>query len=608
MEAEPRDDDEKEEKVALSAENLFAEKDEALKLIGIITSSSATIDDKDTALAGIRKIFDNYLECPTLLDRYVGVMVTKLMQAARETIMKCCSRGETTGKDDDIDESSTVSFDSCAHPLSAIYALSKVRGRKNVQKFLSHEVEDVEPILRALERVSKKTEEECQEKNPKNREENVFSSNTSDGPQRWESVYVLWNWLGTISLVPFDCSVLLTDSSSIILSLIDLGKMHLSESGPTREAAASCLAAWLVKPDLEIVETPKFVQWSHEILQSSVHGQTRKVDIFLLLGVMQTLVTILKVSTSPREEIMSCMSPLWESCILLAESKVCDSNILLRKLMIKWWSRMGCVYLPPRIASWRYQRGRRSLLENLQRQYDSTAYAATKAHESSSQLSSNAKVSQLAQHDENLLLHVPDHVEDSMGYIIEALSDPSTVVRWSAAKGVGRLSERLPSICADDVLDAVLELFTDPGADRAWHGACLALAELARRGLLLPNRLAEVVPMVARAIQYDLKRGQTSVGAHVRDAACYTYWSFARAYAPSVLKPHVSTLSESIILTCLFDREVNCRRAASASFQECVGRQGADVSSLASHYFVLCEHSLTWDMPFRRTFFTELRF
>lgn len=71
-----------------------------------------------------------------------------------------------------------------------------------------------------------------------------------------------------------------------------------------------------------------------------------------------------------------------------------------------------------------------------------------------------------------------------------------------------------------------------------------------------------------------MNKGTHSVGSNVRDAACYVVWSFARAYPPHIMKPYVHTLSTQLIVESLFDREVNCRRAASATFQECVGRQG----------------------------------
>ena len=64
------------------------------------------------------------------------------------------------------------------------------------------------------------------------------------------------------------------------------------------------------------------------------------------------------------------------------------------------------------------------------------------------------------------------------------------------------------------------------------------------------------------------------MGSHIRDAACYVCWAFARAYNPEVLKPYVADIANNLLIVTVFDREVNCRRAASAAFQEHVGRQG----------------------------------
>jgi hypothetical protein len=39
---------------------------------------------------------------------------------------------------------------------------------------------------------------------------------------------------------------------------------------------------------------------------------------------------------------------------------------------------------------------------------------------------------------------------------------------------------------------------SDRETDSGWHGACLSLAELGRRGLLLPHRLSQVSPFSLR--------------------------------------------------------------------------------------------------------------
>ncbi len=120
----------------------------------------------------------------------------------------------------------------------------------------------------------------------------------------------------------------------------------------------------------------------------------------------------------------------------------------------------------------------------------------------------------------------------------------------------------------------VLDLLSPVENAEAWHGGCLCLAELARRGLLLPKRLPDVVEKMEKAMLYDKFQGTSSKGDQVRDAACYVAWAFARAYDPRVMEPYVSRLAKSLLIMAVYDREIHCRRAACAAFQENVGRQG----------------------------------
>ncbi|KAJ1534009.1 hypothetical protein HK096_004470, partial [Nowakowskiella sp. JEL0078] len=196
--------------------------------------------------------------------------------------------------------------------------------------------------------------------------------------------------------------------------------------------------------------------------------------------------------------------------------------------------------------------------------------------------------------------------------MLNGLRDRDTIVRWSSAKGLGRLAERLPKDLAQDVIGSVIELFKEDTfpiteqstllsraneidltsvSDSSWHGACLAIAEMAGRGLLLPERLDEVVPWILKALQFDIRKGTYSVGAHVRDAACYVCWAFGRAYAPEIMKSHVASFSKFLVVVSCFDREVNIRRASSAAFQENVGRQGLfphgiDIVTTADYFAV----------------------
>jgi tubulin-specific chaperone D len=119
----------------------------------------------------------------------------------------------------------------------------------------------------------------------------------------------------------------------------------------------------------------------------------------------------------------------------------------------------------------------------------------------------------------------------------------------------------------------------------------LAVAELAKRGLLLPYRLEHLVPLLLQALVYDQMKGYMSVGQNIRDSACYVCWAFARAYEPRDLQPFVQKIATGLLIVTVFDREINCRRAASAAFQESVGRlgtfpHGIDILTAADFYTV----------------------
>ncbi|XP_059170269.1 tubulin-specific chaperone D-like isoform X2 [Physella acuta] len=330
-------------------------------------------------------------------------------------------------------------------------------------------------------------------------------------------------------------------------------KNYLSVNDKSRDAAAYLMSKFLTRPDVKQDLLPQCLDWMMQTLKTAdynnVQGRSQ------LCGVLSSLALLFQ--HGKREDLLQ-FAPTVLKVVLEADLEKCESCVI-RKLLGKLIQRLGLTFLKFRVTAWRYNRGNRSLAANLG---------------GVSTTSNGGGNSELTVGEEDEDIDVPEEMEDIIEHLLVHLKDKETIVRWTAAKGIGRVTGQLPKELADDVVGSVLDLFSFQETDGAWHGGCLALAELGRRGLLLPERLKDVVPVIMKALMYDEKRGNFSVGAHVRDAACYVCWAFARAYEPSDIVCYVDQIANYLIIVSVFDREVNVRRAAAAAFQENVGRQG----------------------------------
>ncbi|KAF9191021.1 hypothetical protein BGZ51_007854 [Haplosporangium sp. Z 767] len=426
--------------------------------------------------------------------------------------------------------------------------ICKTRGYKTVVKFFPHEVADIEPTFEFLRMQDKRRRE-------------------------WETRYVLLIWLSLMCMIPFDLKSIdsqaskSTDRIPLVDQMIDTAKTYLDCAGKDRDGSSLFLARLLTRKDTCDIYLPEFVEWSKSIFSC-------EPNTFQAIGILGTLCWIFKLG---QREVLLPIADSVEDMLLFVESKdQFMSNSAIKKLIVKLSQRVGLCLLKPRVAAWRYQRGNRSLMSNLSP--ESTLSKVTVKKESTT-------IAEETEDDEDF--EVPDAVENVIERLMNGLRDRDTIVRWSAAKGMGRMSNRLPKDMADDVVGSIFDLFSEDvfklpngqpdissASEHTWHGACLAIAELSRRGLLLPARLTELIPWIILALKFDIKRGAHSVGGNVRDSACYVCWSFARAYTPEVLDAHVRKLSNTLIAVSVFDRDINIRRASSAAFQENVGRMG----------------------------------
>jgi len=511
--ATKNDDDGPVQGLGCSMEN-FRETGEMDEVIDGLGETAQNDNKWERVSQWISLVLGYYQEQPHMLDPHLSSWMNRLVDAVLGLAEEKGEEGERKRK----------------HAHAAAYVaqqIIKVRGYKVVVRHLPHETHHVEAVLKLLEE--------------------------QDATQHWETNYVLLLWMSILVLIPFH---LARFEQQVMERILRMCKRYLALHNKCQNAAAYMASKFLTRP--EIVKEgylANFLDWSAQTLMDDDSSERNKV------GALLGTAAIFKHGT--RQDLL----PHANTMITI----VTNDNLLqpkngtqVRKLTIKTIQRIGLTFLKAKVATWRYQRGSRSLALNLTSNKVTTGDGQQQA-----------KKEEEADEDEDEY-EIPEQTEEVIEQLLIGLRSADTIIRWSAAKGIGRVTGRLPKDLADEVLCSILQLFSLRESDGAWHGGCLAVAELARRGLLLPQRLPEVVQVIEKASVFDERRGNFSVGSHVRDAACYVCWSLARAFGPEVLAEFLPRVGSALLTVAVFDREVNCRRAASAAFQENVGRQGAE--------------------------------
>ncbi|WVZ59552.1 hypothetical protein U9M48_009677 [Paspalum notatum var. saurae] len=471
----------------------------------------------------IRSIMDKYQEEGQLLEPYLENIVSPLMLLVRSNTMELGA-----GTDDLLH---------IIKPLCIIiYTLVTVCGYKSVIKFFPHQVSDLELAVGLLEK--------C----------HTMSSATAlrqESTGEMETKCVVLLWLYILVLIPFDISTVDTSIATadnvdgpevvpLVTRILDICKDYLSSSGPMRRISGLLLARLLTRPDMAKAFS-SFLEWAHKMLLSVTDDF---VDQFRSIGIVEALASIFKIGN--RRALYDAVSGTWNDCSVVMKTNVSARSPLLRKFLVKLAQRVALITLPPRSPSWRYKTISSLLGANL------SSSTAGEMHSSGSSEQADTNQTDMSFLEEEM--DVPVIVEEIIDLLLTGLRDSDTIVRWSAAKGIGRITARLTPALSEEVLSSILQLFSPGEGDGSWHGGCLALAELARRGLLLPSSFPDVIPVIIKALHYDVRRGPHSIGSHV-----------------------------------------NCRRAASAAFQENVGRQGTFSHGIdivnTTDYFALASRS-----------------
>ncbi|KAF1994817.1 hypothetical protein P154DRAFT_475433 [Amniculicola lignicola CBS 123094] len=461
-----------------------------------------------------------------------------------------------------------------SHAICQIINLfCKIRGEKVIKGFLNNEPRYLEPVLLEFEKG-----------------ENI-QTNGDEPPAQgivpWTERHVLLLWLSHLMLAPFPLASMSTLQSSeetsvglgidlppevpgITLRVLTICIEGLQSATKERGAAANLLVRLSVRPDMQtlgLLDT--LVRWSLSFFSNASESQS---DIHQCLGVLTFLAGL--VSSATNEEIGPFIPSIYQSChnIISQENLAfVKASAVARKLVVKSL--------------------RNIVLHCLQATSTPNQLDPTTA------------------------------IEEVIEFLLEALEDGDSPVRYAASKALSIITMKLDPEMGVEVVEAILGSLGEnvywQGSKRnlsgvnplRWHGLTLTLSHLLYRRALSTAQLPDVLNALLLALAFE-QRSATggSIGTNVRDAACFGIWALSRRYLTKYLlavetssvraSQHLKSLTvlqvlaiELLSVACL-DPAGNIRRGSSAALQELVGRHPNTVAEGISLVQVVDFHAV----------------
>ncbi len=504
------------------AQRLAPDTVEVLKQCNVIVDRTEADEKRLVTTELLLRTLDEYLPEPALLDGVLPSLVGALVGGATLEALEAAGQADLL-------------------PFMVLQAAHKVRGPKVVVRHYPHDV----AAFAAAARLA------------------AYAARRLPAHRHWRVHTVLFYWLANVALMPFPLASLADDA--VVADLARVALDALASSSAVSKAAAHFLARFATRDD------------ARHILQNAVDhccacACAAGGSVHSRHGALRFLAAAFKVGR--RDVLAPHTKAAMNAATFVAEMD--DASTTDSHLATKLAQRVALAYLPPRGYSWAYKRGRRFLFGGAT---DISIPDQTTVGDGD--VAREAEDKSIAASEEPLALSddAQSDIESLLAVILGSLEHRDAVVRWSAAKGAGRVCARLDAVLGGEVVGHVLGSFDSLGDEGSWNGACLALAELLRRGLVLPRTptFGRMVEALEAAACFERRRGRHSVGEHVRDAACYVVWALARAYDPEDIRPYAERVAKAMLRVALFDREVHCRRAAAAALQECVGRMPSGV-------------------------------